>query len=75
MLLGIGICFWSYVPAIETRKARFTLLTLIVAAAGLARLFLAIRLGSWTPPVLLPLVMELGVTPMLCLWQRRIARL
>ena len=75
LLLGIGLGFWSAIPGIETKSGRFMLLTAIVALGGLARLFLAIRLGSWTMAVILPLIMELGVTPALCLWQSRVARL
>ncbi len=72
LLLGIGLGFWSCIPAIETSKGRFTVLAAIVVLGGLARLFTAARLGVWTPAVILPLVMELGVTPALWLWQRRL---
>ena len=74
LLLGIGIAFWSTIPAIETKSGRFALLAAIVILGGLARLFTAVRLGVWTPSVAWPLVMELGVTPALWLWQRRLAR-
>ncbi len=74
LLLGIGVAFWSTIPAIETKSGRFGLLAAIVMLGGLARLFTAVRLGVWTPSVAWPLVMELGVTPALWLWQRRVAR-
>ena len=74
LLLGIGVAFWSTIPAIETKSGRFGLLAAIVMVGGLARLFTAVRLGVWTPSVAWPLVMELGVTPALWLWQRRVAR-
>ncbi|MEY4707464.1 MAG: hypothetical protein RJB58_1187 [Pseudomonadota bacterium] len=74
LLLGIGLAFWSLVPTIERQSRAFTLLTAIVFLGGLARLVLAARLGAWGPSVLLPLVMELGVTPALCFWQHRVAR-
>jgi hypothetical protein len=74
LLLGIGVAFWSTIPAIETKSGRFGLLAAIVVLGGLARLFTAVRLGVWTPSVAWPLVMELGVTPALWLWQRRVAR-
>jgi hypothetical protein len=74
LLLAIGLGFWSTVPAIETKGARFSLLTALVALGGLARLIAAIRLGVWSPGVTGPLVMELGVTPALWLWQKRLAR-
>jgi hypothetical protein len=74
LLLGIGVAFWSTIPAIDTKSGRFGLLAAIVVLGGLARLFTAVRLGVWTPSVAWPLVMELGVTPALWLWQRRLAR-
>jgi hypothetical protein len=73
LLLGIGLAFWSLIPKIQTQTRAFGLLTFIVALGGLARLLLAVRLHAWGLSVILPLVMELGVTPLLCLWQRRIA--
>jgi hypothetical protein len=74
LLLGIGLAFWSLIPRIERQGRSFSLLTAIVALGGLARLALALRLSAWGLPVVLPLVMELGVTPLLWLWQRRLAR-
>jgi hypothetical protein len=74
LLLGIGLAFWATIPQIDAKSGRFALLATIVMLGGLARLFTAVRLGIWTPSVVWPLVMELGVTPVLWLWQRRIAR-
>ena len=74
LLLGIGLSFWSLIPTIERQSRVFTLLTLIVVLGGLARLLTALRLGAWSLSVDLPLVMELGVTPLLCLWQYRVAK-
>jgi hypothetical protein len=74
LLLGLGLAFWATIPQIEERSGRFALLATIVMLGGLARLFTAVRLGIWSPSVVWPLVMELGVTPVLWLWQRRIAR-
>jgi len=74
LLLGLGLGFWSLIPAIETRGHAFGLLTLLVVVGGLARALTAARLGAWGLSVILPLVMELGVTPALWLWQRRVAR-
>jgi hypothetical protein len=75
LLLGIGLVFWSLIPGIEKQGRIFAPMTAIVFVGGLARLFTAVRLGIWTLPVTLPLVMELGVTPALWLWQRRVSRL
>ena len=75
LLAAIGVGFWSTVPAIETRAARFRLLTALVVAGGLARL-LGVLIGDKpTLIVVFALVMELGVTPFLCLWQARVASL
>jgi len=74
LLLGIGLTFWSTVPAIETRTTTFRLLTVIVVVGGLCRL-LGVALGDGlSGAVVGPLVLELAVTPLLCLWQARIAR-
>jgi hypothetical protein len=74
LLLGIGLAFWSLVPGIARHSRVFSVLAAIVVLGGLARLSLALRLGAWSPAVTLPLVMELGVTPALWLWQQRVAR-
>ena len=73
LLLGIGLGFWSLVPVIERQRRAFGLLAAIVVLGGAARLLLALRLGAWGLSVTLPLVMELGVTPALWLWQRRVS--
>ena len=75
LLLGIGIGFWSLIPSIEKQGRVFALLTAIVALGGLARLGIAVRFHVWTLPVILPLAMELVVTPALWFWQRRVSRL
>jgi hypothetical protein len=74
LLVGIGLAFWSTIPAIEKRGEIFGLLTAIVMLGGLARLTMAVRMNVWTLDVTLPLLMELLVTPALWLWQRRIAK-
>jgi hypothetical protein len=74
LLLGIGIGFWSTLPDIETKSARFRLLSFIVAIGGLCRL-LGVALGDpASPAVLAALFMELVVTPALCFWQGRLLR-
>ncbi len=74
LLLGIGLAFLALVPAIERQHRIFTLLAGIVVLGGLARLVMAQRLGAWEPAVRLPLAMELGVMPLLWIWQRRVSR-
>jgi hypothetical protein len=73
LLLGLGLAFWSLVPAIERQSRTFSLLTGMVVLGGLARALTAIRLDIWGLSVTLPLIMELGVTPALWLWQHRVA--
>jgi hypothetical protein len=73
LLLGIGLCFWSTLPAIEAKTNRFRLLTLLVVIGGLGRL---VGLGLTGLPSLFMiggLILELIVTPVLCLWQTRVA--
>jgi hypothetical protein len=74
LLLGIGLAYYALIPDIGQRGAAFSLLTVLVVTGGLARLTVAVRLDAWSLGVILPLAMELGVTPSLWLWQRRIAR-
>ena len=73
LLLAIGLAFWSTIPAIERRTGRFRLLTFVVFIGGLGRLYGVVTQGLPGPPMLGGLAMELVVTPLLCLWQARIA--
>jgi hypothetical protein len=61
------------IPDIEKRGSAFTLLTVIIQVGGLARLAAAFRMGTFSLAITLPLLMELAVTPLLWLWQQRIA--
>ena len=74
LLFAVGIAFASTIPRIATQTARFRLLTLIVVCGGVARLAGFALAG--VPPVgmRLALVMELVVTPALCLWQASLSR-
>ncbi len=73
LLLGIGIAFWSTIPAIEEKTGRFRLLAFLVAVGGLARLIGLLLTGVPSLYMLGGLVMELVVTPILALWQTRVA--
>ena len=75
LLLGLGLAFWSLISTIERQGRVFGLLTGLVVLGGLARAFTAARLGVWSLPVVVPLVMEFGATPALWLWQRRVSSL
>ena len=74
LLLGIGLSFWILMPHIEREKVRFRALTFLVVTGGCARLVSLATAGTPSRPMLAALVMELVVTPLLCLWQGRIAR-
>lgn len=73
LLLGIGLCFWSTLPGIEVKTGRFRLLTLLVVIGGLGRLVGLALTGLPSLFMIGGLVIELVVTPFLCLWQLRVA--
>lgn len=74
IFLVLGIAFATCIPAIETKTARFRLLGLMVVGGGLARAFSAFEYGLASDGHRFGLVMELGVVPLLMLWQGRVAR-
>jgi len=73
LLLGIGLCFWSTLPSIEEKTGRFRLLTLLVVIGGLGRLAGLALTGLPSLFMIGGMIIELIVTPFLCLWQTRIA--
>ena len=73
LLLGVGLVFWGLVPGIDRHGRIFRVLGGIVVLGGLARLIGVIVAGPPSSPMMLTLGMELAVTPLLCLWQARIA--
>ncbi len=73
LLLAIGLAFWSTIPRIEDESARFRLMTVLVVMGGLSRLLGLVLRGVPPAPMLFGLCMELGVTPLLCWWQHRVA--
>ncbi len=74
LLLGIGLAFASSITRIEDHAERFRLLTAIVVLGGLARLAGMIMAGAPSLSMELAMVMEIVVTPVLCLWQNSLAR-
>jgi len=74
IFLAVGIAFASCVPQIERKGARFQLLGWLIVAGGLARLMSWISIGAPSAGHRFGLVMELGVVPLLMLWQARVAR-
>ena len=75
LLLAIGLAYWACIPAIERRGPLIRVLTAIVVAGGVARLAGWVLLGGDPGPMRWALIMELGVAPLLCLWQIRVASL
>jgi len=74
LLTGIGILFFTCVPGIEDKSRLFRFLTLVVVLGGLARLLGLALTGVPSLTMLAALSLELVVTPLLCLWQMRVAR-
>ncbi len=74
LLLGIGLAFWSFVPQIERIGGPFCLLTAVIVTGGLARLASFVVDGQPSLIMQCALVMELCVTPLLCLWQNNYQR-
>lgn len=74
IFLGVGVAFASCISAIERRGPRFRLLGMMVVAGGLARLVSLAAVGMPGGGMLFGFVMELGVVPLLVLWQARLAR-
>jgi hypothetical protein len=74
LLAGIGVGFVTCIPTIERCGARFRLLGLIVVLGGLARLWALVAHGAPGAGHLFGLAMELGVVPVLMLWQARVER-
>ena len=75
LLLGIGLVFLASVHRIERHTERFLILGVIVALGGAIRLLAALSSGFPSAIIVFSLVMELGVTPALCAWQIRVARI
>ena len=73
LLLAIGLAYWACIPKVERRGEIVRLLTLIVIVGGLARLGGVLVAGD-PGPMRWALVMELGVAPLIWLWQARVAR-
>lgn len=74
LFFALGLGFVTCIPAIERQGARFRLLALLVVAGGLARAGSWAMVGAPSAGHRLGLAMELGVVPLLMLWQARVAR-
>lgn len=74
IFFGVGIAFASCIPAIEIKGPRFRLLGALVVCGGLARVISLLSVGPPSKGHLFGLAMELGVVPLLMLWQAGFAR-
>lgn len=74
IFLGVGLGFLSCIPRVEAKTGRFRLLTGLVVLGGLGRLLSLLTTGAPSWPHLAGLGLELGVTPLLALWQARLSR-
>lgn len=69
IFFAVGVAFATCVPGIEAKGPRFRLLGALVIAGGLSRLVSLIAVGVPSTGHLFGLTMELGVVPLLLLWQ------
>jgi len=74
IFFAVGIAFASCVPRIEAKGSRLRLLGALVIAGGLSRLVSLAELGVPSKGHMFGLAMELGVVPLLLLWQAAFAR-
>lgn len=74
LLLAIGFGFLSCVRNIEHKTGRVRLLGGLVVVGGLARAIGVVATGYPGLIMIAALVMELVITPALCVWQARVAR-
>lgn len=74
IFLGVLIVFYSCVPDVERKGPRLRLVGGLVICGGLARLVGLMTLGLPGVGHRYGLVMELIVTPLILLWQARVAR-
>lgn len=75
IFLLVGCGFVSCVHRIERKRVRFRLFGALVIAGGLGRALSLLEYGLPSTGHQLALVIELGVVPLLLVWQTRIARL
>ena len=74
IFFGVGIAFATCIPSIETKGRRFRLLGALVVCGGVARVVSLLSVGPPGRGHLFAFAMELGVVPLLMLWQAGLAR-
>jgi hypothetical protein len=73
VLLSIGLIYWSSIPQIERHGDRIALITLILVAGSLSRLFSLAGHGVPTLGIISNLIAGLVFVPLVWLWQRHVA--
>jgi hypothetical protein len=74
IFLALLVAFMSCIPDVERKGARLRLLGVMVMTGGAARAISLVAIGPPSRGHLVGLCLELGVTPLLLLWQARVAR-
>jgi len=74
LLLAMVALFASCVPDIERKGARLRLIAVLPITGGLARLLSLIVAGAPSWQHIAALGIELGIVPLILLWQARLAR-
>jgi hypothetical protein len=75
LLFGIGFVVWWIIPRVEKPSEAFGAVTAIVFVGGLARLWSLIHVGEPNGVMSCAVFVELGLTPALFFWHRRVVRL
>jgi hypothetical protein len=74
LFVGLGLVLLSCVPRIEARTSRFRWAGAAIIIGGLARAFGLVAGDAPSAAHQIALAAELGVVPLLILWQARVAR-
>jgi hypothetical protein len=74
LFVGLGLVLLSCVPRIEARTSRFRWAGAAIIIGGLARTFGLVAGDAPSAAHQIALAAELGVVPLLILWQARVAR-
>jgi hypothetical protein len=74
IFLALGFGFASCIPGIERKGPRLRLLGAMVIAGGLGRLWSLAQVGQPSAGHLVGLGIELGVVPVVLVWQAVVAR-
>jgi len=74
LLLAMALLFASCVPNVEAKGTRLRLLAILPVIGGLARLYGVVAIGPPGRGHVVALFIELGIVPLLVLWQARLAR-